>query len=203
MRAQLTALTQRNEDERAKREALEKALETASVTVAALRKERASLLVTAREASEKVLALETYVGSTSGDSDQQARAHEATRSQLEHARWQLSQAAARETELRSQLYVEQVSHSDDVAQLEALRSQRHGTVAELRERAKGPAAEAAAATAAAMSLSKASLREAATARSDRSRLEVRVKELERLHAATAAQLRETVDAAAPSRPSTP
>ena len=166
-------------EEKSRTEVLTTALAQASDAVASLQAKQGSLILTAKEAAFKTRQLEGHVARNEGKSDDAASLLETTKQQLHHARWELQMAAESESALREQLHQEEIGHSNTTRALEALRAERPPTGGELRQRAKGATAEAAAATAAALALSEQSLREAAAARSDRSRLEARLRQLER------------------------
>ena len=173
------AISNKLDDEMEKTQLLSTALSQASESVAALRKQEGSLVMTAREAYLKMNELDAYVQREVAEAQQSKDVADKLRAELQRARWEIAQAAETEAKLREQLYLEQARAKNADEALETARGHAGIDPDELRLRAKTAAAEAAAATQAAIELSHKSLREAAEARAEREALAARCRMLER------------------------
>ena len=173
------AISNKLDDEKEKTQLLSTALSQASESVAALRKQEGSLVMTAREAYLRMTELDAYVQREVAEAQQSKDVADKLRAELQRARWEIAQAAESEAKLRETLYLEQARAKNADEALEAARMHAGIDPDELRLRAKAAAAEAAAATQAAIELSQQSLREAAEARSEREALAGRCRMLER------------------------
>ena len=162
------------EEAESKVRVLTEALTQASETVATLRQKQTGLVITVREATAKAKAMEAYAAHEEELRVAATKKTDEMREELRHVQWKLSQAAATEADLRSSLYDEQMARQ----QAEEAKPAETDVSNELRARANGAVAAAAVATAAATDLSHRSLKEAAMARAERSRLEERCRKLE-------------------------